>query len=114
MKSDQSEEMELEASIAPPMANGELMFESPWQSRVFGMARVMCEAGHFTWDDFRGSLINRITAWEETHRESDPYAYYEHFLAALTDLLGSKGLCRLDELDRRDAEYQARPHGHDH
>ena len=48
-------DVELAGDIAPPMANGELVFESPWEGRVFGMARVLCEQGLFEWDEFRAT-----------------------------------------------------------
>jgi nitrile hydratase accessory protein len=106
--------MELEKELEPPMANGELLFDSPWQSRVFGMARVLSEADYFQWDDFRDALIRQISTWDQSHRIDDPYAYYDHFLAALTDLLESKGLMNTSELLEKDLEFQNRPHGHDH
>ena len=108
------ENMELEEVIAPPMANGDLSFEAPWQGRVFGMARVLCEADCFSWDDFRAALIQRVSGWDQAHREDDLYAYYDHFLGALTDLLSAQGLCDLSELLKRDEQLKARPHGHDH
>ena len=45
----------LSPALAPPMANGELLFEAPWQARVFGMARALSEQGLYTWDEFRGA-----------------------------------------------------------
>jgi nitrile hydratase accessory protein len=109
-----SDEMELSKELEPPMANGELLFESPWQSRVFGMARVLCEADYFLWDDFRDALIQQISAWDQAHRIDEPYVYYDHFLAALTSLLGEKGIMGASELLEKDLEFQNRPHGHDH
>lgn len=109
-----SEEMQLQDRLAPPMANGELLFDAPWQGRVFGIARVLCEQGHFRWNDFREALISRISAWDQARHEQDAYAYYDHFLAALTDLLSGKDLCSLSELLERDEQFQVRPHGHDH
>ncbi len=109
-----SNEMELEDGLAPPMANGELLFEAPWQGRVFGIARVLSEQGYFPWDDFREALINKISHWDQSHREHDPYAYYDHFLAALTDLLSRKKLFNFSELLERDEQFRVRPHGHDH
>jgi nitrile hydratase accessory protein len=109
-----SDDMELEDRLAPPMANGDLLFEAPWQGRVFGIARVLCEQGYYHWDDFRQALIDKISRWDESHREHDPYTYYDHFLAALTDLLSDKNLCDLSELMDRDQQFQTRPHGHDH
>ena len=37
-------ELLLDGRIAPPTANGEVVFEAPWQGRVFGMARLLAEA----------------------------------------------------------------------
>ena len=57
---------------APPMANGELVFEAPWQGRIFGMATHLAEQGVYAWDDFRARLIARIAAWEgRSQREYD-------------------------------------------
>ena len=54
----------LNAEVAPPMANGEVLFEAPWQGRVFGMARSLEEAGLYTWDEFREQLIKHIGQWD--------------------------------------------------
>jgi len=106
-------DMELQGPISPPMANGEVIFEAPWQSRVFGLARVLCEAGHFSWDEFRDRLITRINAWELSQGDV-AYQYFDCFLQALTDVLADTGLCSSPELERRFDEFSARPHGHDH
>ncbi len=96
------------------MANGELLFEAPWQGRVFAIARILCEQGLYHWDDFRKALIRRIDDWDQNQQRDEPYAYYDHFLAALTDLLEDKALFDLSELTSRDALLNQRPHGHDH
>ncbi len=109
-----SEDRELMGKGAPPMANGELIFDAPWQSRTFGMARVLCERGYFAWDEFRAELIREVADWEATHDEMEPYHYYDLFLAALTRLMLARGLCAPAELSAREQEFAARPHGHDH
>jgi len=106
-------DMELSGEIVPPMANGEVIFEVPWQSRVFGLARVLCEAGHFSWDEFRERLIARIDA-RKTSQADDTYQYFDCFLQALTDVLADTGLCSSLELEGRFDEFSARPHRHDH
>ena len=108
--------MPLEGSAAPPMANGEVVFEAPWQSRVFGLARVLCEAGHYTWDEFRERLIANIAAWEASQAEEagETYEYFDCFLGALTDMLECADLCDLNLLSQKELEFAARPHGHDH
>ncbi|XOV90237.1 MAG: nitrile hydratase accessory protein [Pseudomonadota bacterium] len=106
--------MELEGQLAPPMVNGELTFDAPWEGRVFGMARALCEAGLFEWDEFRESLIDEIGNWEQAHQGHEAYDYYERFSCALTNLLAQKGVVAPAELDERTKRFQAREHGHDH
>jgi nitrile hydratase accessory protein len=107
------EDMLLTEAITPPMANGEVIFDEPWQSRIFGMARVLCEQGQFEWNEFRDCLINRISQWEDLGKD-EPYLYFDHFLAALTDVVAAKGICPDEELRNKTELFAARPHGHDH
>jgi nitrile hydratase accessory protein len=102
--------MELQGLIAPPMANGEVVFDAPWQSRVFGMARALCEQGMFTWNEFREQLILQIG----TCTDDGDYQYFIHFFDALTFLLEKKQLFSKDELVVLSEQFSARPHGHDH
>ena len=103
---------------APPRANGELVFEEPWESRAFGIAVSLHEQGLFAWDEFREQLIAEIAAWESDHpgaRTAEAgYRYYDRWLAALEKLLAEKGLCAQGDLEARARAYAARPHGHDH
>jgi len=128
-----ADNLELAGAGAPPMTNGELVFDAPWQGRAFGMARVLCEAGVFSWDEFRQQLISNIAILEQQHREqpvvhdktvydepvyNEPVynenVYYEIFLQSLSMLLANKSLYAEAELTVREAEFLARPHGHDH
>ncbi len=99
---------------APPALNGELVFEAPWEARIFGMAHRLCDAGLFTWDDFREALIAEIGRWERLHPEGSPYAYFERFQAALESLLAARRVASDSELQARAEALAARPHGHDH
>lgn len=106
-----------EPGLEPPMANGEVVFEEPWQGRVFGMARLLAERGHYTWDEFRAHLIREIGGWDRSEAADDPsaeYRYYDHFLAALQALLTEKGMLDGGDVARRFEAFRARPHGHDH
>ena len=102
--------MGLQGLVAPPMANGEIVFEAPWQSRVFGMARALCEQGLFTWDEFREQLILQI----ETYTDDGEFEYFTHFFNALTILLEKKQLFSKDELVVLAEQFAARPHDHSH
>ena len=55
--------MDMEGPAAPPRSNGELVFAEPWESRAFGMAVTLSEAGVFTWPQFQAALIARIARW---------------------------------------------------
>jgi nitrile hydratase accessory protein len=46
--------------VEMPRSNGELVFDAPWQSRAFGMAVSLSQAGLFRWDDFRAQLARAI------------------------------------------------------
>jgi nitrile hydratase accessory protein len=98
---------------APPRQNGELVFQAPWESRLFGLTICLHAAGLFDWDDFRRLLIEEIRAGDG--RDGlPPWSYYERWQAAFEKLLAIKGLCRPDELRERIARLEARPAGHDH
>lgn len=98
---------------APPLVNGELLFEEPWQSRVFGMARLLSESGIFSWNEFRASLIARIEEWELANPSAE-YDYYPLFLKALSDTLEGKGVVDSSELAAIQQALEQRPAGHDH
>ena len=101
--------MPLTGAITPPNANGEVVFDAPWQGRVFGMARALCEQGVYDWDEFRACLIQEIGSVG-----GDDKPYFEHFMNALTRLLEQKSLAAADEVRHKTDEFLARPHGHDH
>lgn len=99
---------------APPRANGELLFDEPWQSRVFGIAVALREAGVLDWESFRARLIAEIGAFERNARADEPWSYYTCWRRALEGALAQLGLCSIGELDARERRFAARPHGHDH
>ena len=113
----------LDGVAAPPMVNGELVFDAPWQGRIFGMARGLAEQGIYQWGDFRARLIEQIAVFDRNHQSeavvmsgaSTPqYRYYDHFLRALETLLAERGLIAAGELTDRIGKFVERPHGHDH
>jgi len=103
----------LAGASAPPMTNGELVFEAPWQGRAFGIARSLAEQGLYSWDDFRDSLIAEVLK-SDAAPDGSPYAYYDRFLAALEAVLARRGVIAPNELRDRIADLEARPEGHDH
>ena len=112
--------VDVDGPAAPPRANGELVFESPWESRAFGVAVALCERRGYDWEEFRSRLIVEIAAWEAAHSgEGDaPWSYYERWLASLERLLLDEGLVSAAELAERTAavahEAEHEHDGHDH
>lgn len=102
----------LEGALAPPMTNGELNFDEPWQGRVFGMAWALCERGCFEWSEFQASLIEAIARRDEAG--DGDYAYYDHFQTALESLLTAKGMMDTAMVRVQVKQLAERPHGHDH
>ena len=103
----------LDPDFQPPMANGEVVFEAPWQSRVFAMAVSLHESGLFPWSEFQAQLID-VIARADARQDEGEYAYFDHFAAALQALLLEKGVLESAALEARTTEFAQRPHGHDH
>lgn len=98
----------LTGPAAVPRKNGELVFETPWESRAFGMAVALCGLGLYDWEEFRARLISEIAAWDRDHPPQAEYRYYERWLAALEKLLLDKGFCVKQEIDARAIEQESR------
>lgn len=94
-----------------PRANGELVFEQPWESRAFGLAAALADQGLFSWKDFQQNLIVEVAAHESSEGE---YRYYERWLGALEALLVERGVVRAGDIDDRADVLCHRPAGHDH
>jgi nitrile hydratase accessory protein len=104
----------IDGPAAPPRSNGELVFAQPWESRVFGLAVTLYDAGVFEWPRFQAALIAQITAWEREHPDKTGFSYYRCWLTALESVLVDAGLIGPNEVAERAAVLAARPPGHDH
>jgi nitrile hydratase accessory protein len=93
----------MEGQAALPRKNGELVFEEPWQGRVFGMAVALHERGLYDWEEFRQALIGRIA---EAERRPGPFVYYEIWLATFEGLLATRGLVTTPELDETTYQFE--------
>jgi hypothetical protein len=78
--------LDVEGIAAPPRRNGELVFDAPWQSRVFGLCAAVVETC-FDGDrePFRQQLIAAIAA--EPDRP-----YWDSWTLALQQLVVDAGL----------------------
>lgn len=106
-------ELDSDGPAAPPRSNGELVFEAPWESRVFGIGMAMVEGGRCTWDEFREHLIAAIDRWERSD-PTEPYRYYERWQEAVESIAEGGDLITVAELDERAVAIGRRPAGHDH
>jgi cobaltochelatase CobN len=92
---------DLSDDLAVPRKNGELVFEAPWEGRVFGMAVALSDRKVYDWDEFRERLAAEIAAAEE---HGDTSGYYERWLASFERLLLETGVITAEEIDARTAE----------
>lgn len=107
--------LDWDGPLSPPRRNGELVFDTVWESRLFGMTMALYESGAFRWEEFRDQLIASIAAWERAHAPHDhEYRYWDCWLEAFERLVAAKGICPSDVVAARVDEFAARPHGHDH
>ena len=100
-------EADLHGPVSPPRDNGEIVFDAPWERRVFGLTLTLCRSGVCDWEGFRRQLISRIA-------EDDARPYWQSWSAALEDVLSDIRALTASELDDRHHELLARPRGHDH
>jgi hypothetical protein len=85
--------LDVDGPAAPPRSNGEVVFEAPWQGRVFGLAAAVVET-QFAGDrePFRQRLIAAIAADPER-------PYWDSWAVALEDLVTGSGLLTSGDVD---------------
>jgi nitrile hydratase accessory protein len=99
---------------APPRSNGEMVFDAPWESRLFGVTMALVDADRFSWSEFQQRLIAAVGRWEADHPDGEGYRYYERWAEALESLLDDLGIVPVGTTDARALALAARPAGHDH
>jgi nitrile hydratase accessory protein len=102
---------------ALPRRNGELVFNAPWESRAFGVAIALHDAGAIDYEVFRSRLIAEIAGRAGERGEEDGGDYYERWLDALQHVLLEQKIVSEAELAERAgriAHAWAHDHEHDH
>ncbi len=88
------------------------VFAEPWQAEAFAMTVSLHEYGIFTWPEWAAALSAQVKIAGASASGDD---YYQHWLAALEDLVTAKGLSRTGELHDLTEAWQraahATPHG---
>jgi nitrile hydratase accessory protein len=107
-------ELAISGPAAPPRSNGELVFDAPWESRVFGVTIALHEAGAFEWPEFQRRLIAAVGRWEQAHPDGQDYRYYDCWYEALESLVDDLGIVPAEQVGERASDLAQRPAGHDH
>lgn len=94
----------MEAQIALPRENGELVFQAPWEARAFGLAVALNQQDLYKWREFSTELAATIAAADQNN---DPSSYYTRWVASLEELIIARGLISREQLDAKTAEYAA-------
>lgn len=91
------------------------VFAEPWQAQAFALAVRLSERGCFTWTEWSEALGEQLQAAAERGEPDDGSHYYEHWLAALEQLVTEKDLSNEAALvERKEAwaeAYRNTPHG---
>jgi hypothetical protein len=91
--------LDTDGAAAPPRSNGEVVFDHPWQRRLFATTMALCQADVISYDRFRRQLIQTI--------DTGSSPYWSSWQDALEMLLADDGLCDQNELGARAAEFRA-------
>lgn len=94
---------DLAGATAVPRRNGELVFDAPWQGRIFAMAVALSEQGVLPWEEFRQALIREIAAAEVRGGE---FRYYHAWLAAFEGALAARGVLKVADLEEAAFQFE--------
>lgn len=108
-------ELPADGAGAPPRANGEIVFDAPWQSRAFGVAAALAEAGRIDWSDFQAALIAEVARADVDGADTaEPGVYWGCWLEALGSIAVSGELVTSEAWSDKNDALARRPAGHDH
>ncbi|MGI9616280.1 MAG: nitrile hydratase accessory protein [Acidimicrobiales bacterium] len=111
-ENDTADPLDVDGPAAPPRANGELVFTSPWQSRLFATTMRLRERELLDWETFRQGLIAQIAAHEREIDHPDDYDYWGCWQRALELLLDETGVVPTATVDSTAEAVAARPPDH--
>jgi len=113
--SSPTEAVSLAALPRLPRDEGGPVFAEPWQASAFALAVKLSEQGHFTWNEWAGTLADTLRAAAERGEPDDGSRYYDYWLVTLERLVIAKGLANQEALVARKAAwieaYRNTPHG---
>lgn len=99
------------AADLPPGVDAPV-FAEPWQAEAFALTVALHDKGLFSWNEWADALSAQV---KKPNAAADGHDYYEHWLAALENLLASKGLAAKSDVDAMAHAWEraahATPHG---
>jgi nitrile hydratase accessory protein len=91
------------------------VFREPWEAQAFAMTLALHERGLFTWKEWADALAVEIKRAQAAGDPDTGETYYQHWLAALEQLVAQKGVATRDTLaqyrDAWDHACERTPHG---
>ena len=90
-------QLDIDGPAAPPRSNGEMVFEQPWQRRLFATTMALCQSDAIQYEQFRERLIAEI--------DQHPDQYWSSWQDALETLLQQQQMCDLDQLAQRAHQF---------
>jgi nitrile hydratase accessory protein len=104
-----------EVAPIPRGDDGAPVFREPWEAQAFAMTLALYEQGLFTWTEWAAALSGAIKQAQASGDCDDGSTYYQHWLAAIEQLVKDKRIASEQAMaDRRDAwdrAAHATPHG---
>lgn len=91
------------------------VFAEPWQAQAFALTLQLHQRGLFSWAEWAQALAAQIQSAQAAGDPDLGDTYYQHWLAALEQLVQAKGAGRADELQRSAQAWaeaaERTPHG---
>jgi nitrile hydratase accessory protein len=105
----------LDGPTTPPRVNGELVFDTPWQSRAFAVTAALADRELLSWSVFQEALIAQVAAADRSGVDTGtPNGYWGCWLDALGTVTDTTGLVATSHWSARCEELADRLPGHDH
>lgn len=84
----------------PPLPADTPVFAEPWQAQAFALALQLHQRGLFTWPEWAAALSAQINAAQAAGDPDLGNTYWQHWLAALEQLVAQRGAGSSSELAR--------------
>ena len=92
-----------------PTDDDGVVFEAPWQARLFGLVVAFHEANDdYAWTDFQARLVDAVAGADVRELQEDVESvYYGRWLETLETFLIEEGVLSAGEIEGRKAEFSA-------